>query len=126
MDSNEKRVIFTAGSGRSGTTTLTEIFRLNIRNCIALHEPWVDPTVIGIPRSRLTMHGKKILEGCGFGEALRWYDTDDPILDRLLNLKARQIRQLHCDVYLEANHAFLKSMCDVMAREFPDLRCPSC
>ncbi len=40
----------------------------------------------------------------------------------LVRLKVREIRRLRCAVYFEANHAFLKSTCDGLAREFPDLK----
>lgn len=117
------KVIFTATSGRSGTTTLVDIFTGNVANCTALHEPWIDPTKAGVDPSSLSgkMPGGKLLEGAGFGEALRWYDEDNPLLDGVLKHKARIIRKLNCDVYLEANHAFLKSMCEGMVREFPSL-----
>ena len=117
------KVIFTAGSGRSGTTSLADLFRHNIKNCVAWHEPFIDPDKAGVDPSQLTDYrpGGKILEGAGFGRAIQWYDDDDPCLDLIIKHKARIIRKQECDVYLEANHAFLKSMCDGMVQEFPNL-----
>lgn len=115
-------MIFTAGSGRSGTTSIARFFQANVKDCIAEHEPPPLPggrvarlknMLLGRPSYRF--HDK------GFGAAMRWYDGDDARLNGVVRRKADRIRKMECKVYLEANHSFLKSTCDGLASEFPDL-----
>jgi hypothetical protein len=101
-----KQVIFTLCSGRSGTLFLRDIFRRNVRHLIGRHEPFFD---YGNP----TMLGPAIYAAW----AGRW--------DRIRALLVRKrdyINRLTGQVYVECNHAFLKSMYVVALELFPQLQ----
>lgn len=93
--------IFVLASGRSGTKFLSDIFRYNIKNCISKHEPLPDM----------------------FGKPIYWYfqgRTED--IRRLFLIKKKRINRYKKNIYLETNHAFLKSFCDVAMEFFPDMK----
>ncbi len=98
--------IFVLASGRTGTKYLSELFKLNINRCISKHEP--DPDMFGPP--------------------IWWYfyGEKDKII-KLFEKKKKKIERYNSlnilkDVYIETNHAFLKSFCDVAIETFPDLK----
>ena len=100
-----KRIFFTLASARSGTLFLRGIFQSNVRDCDCRHEPffdWGNPTL--------------------FGPAI--YDAHagrhERIRERLLK-KKRYIDRLAGNIYLESNHAFLKSMYVAAMDVFPQL-----
>jgi len=81
-----KKVFFTSGSGRSGTTTIVHFFNQNIADCIAEHEA-------APPQPRNKLHKLyQLLTGTfmdpfedkGFRRALQWYDQDDPRLQQVI------------------------------------------
>ena len=93
--------IFVLAGGRSGTKFLSNIFRYNINNCISKHEPFPDM----------------------FGKPIYWYfqgKTKD--IKKLFLIKKNRITRYKKDVYIETNHAFLKSFCDVAIEYFPDMK----
>jgi len=121
-DSRPKKVFFTATTGRTGTTTLAEIFSCNVLDCIAEHEPKFQPKgIYERVYSGLYLRRAGGKERRGVGQAMQWYDQGDPLLERVVRIRARRIRRLRCRNYLESNHAFLSSMSDAMACEFPEL-----
>lgn len=116
------QVFFTATVGRSGTTTLVEVFRRNILGSIAEHEPCC--RLRGLQRVYRWLYPAyaQHLESRGFGLALQWADQDSPHSRRLVHLRARRIRQMKCEVYLESSHAFLSSLEEQYIKVFPQLR----
>ncbi len=93
--------IFVSTSGRSGTKFLSGLFKYNIKNCINKHEPFPDM----------------------FGRPIYWYfqgRTKD--IKKLFLIKKNRITRHKKDIYIETNHAFLKSFCDVAMEFFPDMR----
>jgi hypothetical protein len=100
-----KRVIFALTSARSGTLFLRNLFRRNIKGCCTRHEPffdWGNPTLLG-PTI---------------------YDAYAGRLDKLRGLLAKKrdyINRLDGEVYLESNHAFLKSAYLVALEFFPEM-----
>jgi len=115
-------VLFTATTGRTGTTSLVELFNRNVAGCIAEHEAQFRPQGL-YERLYRAIHLRDMggLEKRGFGNALKWYDRDDPAVVHLARMRARRIRKLACRVYLESSHAFLSSLGEAMAGEFPEL-----
>lgn len=115
-------VLFTATTGRTGTMSLVELFNRNVPGGVAEHEASYRPQG-GYERlyRALCLRDMGSLEKRCFGRALDWYDRDDPALIRLVRMRARRIRRQACRVYLESSHAFLSSMGEAMADEFPDL-----
>ncbi|TCJ16313.1 hypothetical protein EZJ19_05260 [Parasulfuritortus cantonensis] len=115
-------VLFTATTGRTGSTSLVELFQRNVPGCVAEHEPGYQPeTVYERLYEALFLRRVRKLDRRGFGRALQWYDRGERVLDRLVHLRARRIRRLGCRVYLESNHAFLSSLGDALVEEFPNL-----
>jgi|GEM_PF-3441157 hypothetical protein len=119
-----KKVFFTSGSGRSGTTTIVHFFNENIADCIAEHEA-------APPEPRNKLHKVyQLLTGTfmdpfedkGFRRALQWYDQDDPRLQKVINRRVTRIQNMPGAVYLEANHSFLQSLCDGLVEKIPELQ----
>jgi len=99
------RTVFTLASGRSGTSFLCTLLQKNARECVVVHEPYVDlrnPTMFGLPIYDHSM-----------GDTI-------PVRE-LLEKKARRIGQYAPRVYIETSHAFLKSYWDVAPEFFPDM-----
>jgi hypothetical protein len=93
--------IFTLANGRSGTKFLSEIFKSNVKNCVSKHEP--TPSL--------------------FGEPIYWYNqgkTEE--IKKLFIEKKKKIERYNKDVYIETNHAFLKSFSDVAMEFFSDMK----
>lgn len=85
--------LLTLASGRSGTSFLYEFFRHHVRHCHSSHEPY-------LARRNPTL----------FGRPVYWNATgQDELLLPLLEQKRRYIANTHQPVYLESNHALLKS-----------------
>ncbi|MGZ5567304.1 MAG: hypothetical protein ACXWKG_09845, partial [Limisphaerales bacterium] len=100
-----KRIFFTLASARSGTLFLRGVFQSNVRGCDCRHEPFFD---WGNP----TLFGPAIYDAyAGRHECIR---------ERLLK-KKHYIDRLPSDIYLESNHAFLKSMYVAAMDVFPQL-----
>ena len=119
-----KKVFFTSGSGRSGTTTIVHFFNQNIADCIAEHEA-------APPQPRNKLHKLyQLLTGTfmdpfedkGFRRALQWYDHDDPRLQQVIQRRVTRIQNMPGTVYLEANHSFLQSLCDGLVEKIPELQ----
>lgn len=93
--------IFVLANGRSGTKFLTDLFRHNVKNCICKHEPFPDM----------------------FGRPIYWYTKGEiNKIRRLFYIKKLRIDHSFGKVYIETNHAFLKSFCDVAMEFFPDMK----
>jgi hypothetical protein len=93
--------IFCLTSGRTGTKYLSYLFKNNIVDCVGKHEP------------RPNMFGKPIY----------WYQTGQN--DKIKNLfqkKMEIINSYNVKLYVETNHAFLKSFSDVSMEYFPDMK----
>ncbi len=93
--------IFVMASGRSGTKYLSDLFQHNVERCVAKHEPY-----LGM-----------------FGKPIYWYQQGD--VDRIkqhFSFKKKLITRYRADVYIETNHAFLKSFADVALEAFPDAK----
>ncbi len=93
--------IFVMASGRSGTKYLSELFQHNVESCVAKHEPY-----LGM-----------------FGKPIYWYQQGD--IDRIrrhFTLKKKLINRYRAGVYIETNHAFLKSFSGVAIEAFPDAK----
>jgi hypothetical protein len=93
--------IFVLASGRSGTNFLSDLFKYNIKNCVNKHEPFPDM----------------------FGSPIYWYlnEKTENIRKKFL-IKKNRITHYKKAVYIETNHAFLKSFCDVAMEFFPDMK----
>lgn len=93
--------IFVLASGRSGTKYLSELFEHNVKNCVAKHEPY-----LGM-----------------FGKPIYWYQEGNiEKIRKRFALKKKIIDRYRADVYIETNHAFLKSFSDVAMEAFPDMK----
>ena len=93
--------IFVLASGRSGTKFLTDLFRYNVKNCTCKHEPFPDM----------------------FGRPIYWYNKGEiNKIRRLFYIKKLRINYSLGEVYIETNHAFLKSFCEVAMEFFPDMK----
>lgn len=96
-----ERVIFTATTGRSGTTTLTQLFSA-VPSCKSLHEPWP-------PMS---------------GAALRAASYGDVRFVRAAFRRVKAVNILRAAAghryYFEANHCFVKTFAELAAEEFGD------
>src|SRR5579859_2838590 len=100
-----KLVIFTLSSARSGTLFLRNLFQKNIKNCCARHEPFFD-------------WGNPTLLGPAIYDAYAWrFDK----LRQLLVRKRDYISRTKGHVYLESNHAFLKSAYLVALEFLPEM-----
>ena len=85
--------LLTLASGRSGTSFLHAFFRHHVRHCHSSHEPYLTP-------------GNPTL----FGPPIYWNAiADDRRLLPLIEQKRRYIASVAQPVYLESNHALLKS-----------------
>ena len=95
------KIIFCLTAGRTGTKFLKNIFKNNVKNCIARHEP--------IPSM--------------FGKPIYWYQKGqiDKIRE-LFNKKVKKINKKNPQVYIETNHAFLKSFSDVAMEYYPNMK----
>lgn len=97
------RTVFTLCSGRSGTHFLNSFLRSNTRDCVSMHEPYLDnPPMFG-----RTIYARHV----GDMESIR----------RRLEFKRRRIARHAPRVYVETSHAFLKSYWDLAVEYFPDL-----
>src|SRR5690349_8276092 len=96
-----ERVIFTATTGRSGTTTLTRLFSA-VPSCKALHEPW--PPMSG-----------EVLHAASYGD-VRF------VREAFRRSKAVNILRAAAGhrYYFEANHCFVKTFAQLAAEEFGD------
>ena len=93
--------IFLLANGRSGTKFLSELFKYNVKNCISKHEPFPDM----------------------FGKSIYWYQQGNiKEIKRLFKWKKDRINRYKASVYIETNHAFLKSFSDVAIDSFPDMK----
>ena len=93
--------IFVLASGRSGTKYLSELFKNNTKNCVSRHEPFPDM----------------------FGKPIYWYQQGNiEEIRRQFIRKKKKIDSYNADVYIETNHAFLKSFSDVAMEFFPDMK----
>src|SRR5262245_49381152 len=96
--------IFALSSGRSGTHFLYELIRRNALDCAARHEPYgFNPSMFGRP-----------IYDHAVGE--RAYTR------KLLERKRKIIERCGAGVYVETNHAFLKSWYDLAPEYFPQLK----
>jgi len=99
-------VIFTLANGRSGTRFLSGLMRHNVRNCVSKHEPytaWSNPTMFGRPIDD-------------------YLGGNTSAIRRLVQQKHRGILRYNTPVYIETNHAFLKSFADAAIEFFPDMK----
>ena len=93
--------IFCLTSGRTGTKYLSYLFKNNIKDCIGKHEP--SPTM--------------------FGKPVYWYTAgNDEKIRELFQKKVNIINKFNTNLYVETNHAFLKSFSDVAIEFFPDMK----
>lgn len=93
--------IFVLASGRSGTKYLTGIFKNNVKNCVSKHEAYPDM----------------------FGKPIYWHQEGKIEEIRKVFLeKKKNISHYNVDVYIETNHAFLKSFYDLAMEFFPDMK----
>ncbi|HEX5461312.1 MAG TPA: hypothetical protein VFX20_15215 [Steroidobacteraceae bacterium] len=96
-----ERVIFTATTGRSGTTTLTRLFAA-VPSCRSLHEPW--PPMSG-----------EVLHAASYG--------DVRFVRRAFH-RSKAVNILRAAAghryYFEANHCFVKTFAELAAEEFGD------
>jgi hypothetical protein len=95
------KIIFCCASERSGTKYLSYLFKNNIKGCISKHEP--------IP----TMFGKPIYW---------YYSGQNDKIKKIFLKKVKKINRYNANVYVETNHAFLKSFSDVAMEYFPDMK----
>lgn len=94
-------VIFCCASERSGTKYLSYLFKNNIRGCVSKHEP--------IPNM--------------FGKPIYWkYAEETEKIKKIFLKKVKKINRYNANVYVETNHAFLKSFSDVAMEFFPDMK----
>jgi hypothetical protein len=95
------QVVFALTSARSGTTFLRQIINRNGVNCISKHEPVPDM----------------------FGRSIAWHaDGDMDRVRRLFAWKRRRINGCGAEVYVETNHAFLKSFAAVAMEAYPGMK----
>jgi len=93
--------IFVLASGRTGTKYLAELFENNIKKCVAKHEPKIDM----------------------FGKPIYWnFEGDFKKIRKRFKLKRWIINRYNADVFIETNHAFLKSFSDIAIEYFPDMK----
>ena len=93
--------IFVLASGRSGTKFLSGLFKNNIINCTSKHEPF--PNMFGMP--------------------IYWYQNREieKIRKRFL-IKKNRMDRCKKNLYVETNHAFLKSFSDIAMEYYPDMK----
>jgi len=98
---NLERVVFTATTGRSGTSTLTRLFAA-IPGCLALHEP------------HPAMNGKALI-------AANWGDRHlvDISYEREKSVNIRRVAS-GCRYYIECNHLFIKTFYKNAIEDFGD------
>jgi len=93
--------IFALANGRSGTKYLSELFKYNVKNCVSKHEPFPDM----------------------FGKPIYWYQQgNNKEIQRVFEWKKNRINRYKASVYIETNHAFLKSFSDIAIDYFPDMK----
>jgi len=93
--------IFCLTSGRTGTKYLSYLFKNNVVDCVSKHEP--------LPNM--------------FGKPVYWFQTDQKNKIRdLFQKKLEKIKNLNTNLYVETNHAFLKSFSDIAMEYFPDMK----
>jgi arabinogalactan endo-1,4-beta-galactosidase len=93
--------IFVLASARSGTKFLKDLFKYNVKNCISKHESFPDM----------------------FGKPIYWYyQGRSEEIRKYFLLKKKIIDRYKQDIYLESNHAFLKSYCDIAMEYFPNMK----
>ncbi|MDH7506685.1 MAG: hypothetical protein QHH15_02710 [Candidatus Thermoplasmatota archaeon] len=93
--------IFVLANGRTGTKYLSKLFKYNVKDCVSKHEPFPDM----------------------FGKPIYWYQQGNTKeIVRLFNWKKNRINKYKASVYIETNHAFLKSFCNVAIDSFPDMK----
>lgn len=100
------KIVFLLGNGRSGTRFLCGLFHNNVKDCAAVHEPYLRagaPSMFGRPIFDYT-HGRHDRVRTAFVRKLRG----------ILSYQARW--------YVETNHAFLKSFSDAAMEVFPDMK----
>lgn len=120
---SNKQAFFTAGSGRSGTTSIMSFIVDNLPNCTALHEPGFKPhSIKRIVKKYQFPQGVSISDVKGFRNTITWYDNDDPKYWEVIRFRANRINEIPGDLYFEANHAFLKSLWKGMLQCFPRLK----
>ena len=93
--------IFVLASGRSGTKFLSGLFKHNVIKCVSKHEPRPDM----------------------FGRPINWFKNRK--LDKIEEVflyKKKKIDNYNADVYIETNHAFLKSFSDIAIKYYPDMK----
>jgi hypothetical protein len=96
-----ERVIFTATTGRSGTTTLTRLFSA-VPSCRSLHEPW--PPMSGAVLEAAS-HGNVGLVRQAFRRS------------KVVNILRAAAGHRY---YFEANHCFIKTFAELAFEEFGD------
>ena len=138
------QIIYTATTGRSGTTSLAHIVNEYGKRCVAEHEPpdlvlrqighraffrrrgWLGNT------SRVAMIGRAFQrrflvtnEMMGRGKALKWYDSGDEQnllrLARKRHRRATRFSRFGVDHYLESSQFFIRTFCDQAIRVNPNL-----
>jgi hypothetical protein len=93
--------IFCLTSGRTGTKYLSYLFKNNIEDCVGKHEP--SPTM--------------------FGKPVYWYTTgENEKLRNLFQKKLKNINSYKTNIYIETNHAFLKSFSNIAIEFMPDMK----
>lgn len=100
------KTVFLLGNGRSGTRYLCGLFRNNVPDCVAVHEPY-------LRASSPSMFGRAI------------FDYTHGQCDRVRDAFARKLRGIlsyGTTWYVETNHAFLKSFADAAMEAFPDMK----
>lgn len=123
MQKRNKQIIFTAGSGRSGTTTIVAFIRNNIDNATAFHEPSFRPHGLKKLFKKYSLpENISVMAARGFAEAITWFDDDDPMYERLTDFRTERIKNCKAELYLEANHAFLKTFYQGFMRTMPELK----
>ena len=95
------KTVFVLASGRSGTKFLSGLFKNNIKNCVGKHEPRPDM----------------------FGKPIYWYCKGETNkINNVFLKKKNRIDNYNTNIYIETNHAFLKSFSDVTMQHYPDMK----
>jgi hypothetical protein len=97
----KKQVVFCLTSARAGTTYMSSLIDNNVDDITSKHEPQPDL----------------------FGRCIDWLNRGE--LDKLRSAflwKKRRIDRSSGSVYIETNHAFLKSFAEVAMEFYPDMK----